>query len=105
MQRRLHPIPARVRFAVLKRSRARCENCGEVGRLELHHRTYYRHDGLYATWPVFSRPPLIFGHETAHDLLALCGSPATSPSTGGGDGAFYWDPEEAEASHYHEDWN
>jgi 5-methylcytosine-specific restriction endonuclease McrA len=101
-QRRMHPIPARVRFAVLKRAKARCERCGDTVHVELHHRTYYRHDGPYYGWPYYpDMPPLIFGHETTDDLLALCRTCHLNEHLDAF-GDFCCDPEEAAASRWHE---
>lgn len=55
------PIPAAVRAEVYERAAGRCEDCGCVGRLELHHLTY-----------TIDFPGDIFGYESAEDLAALC---------------------------------
>ena len=103
LERRMHPIPATVRFAVLKRAKARCESCGSTARIELHHQTYYRHDGIYAAFRAFfpEKPPLIFGHEKPGDLRALCRQCHMDQHLDAY-GEFCWDPEEAAASRYHE---
>jgi len=63
--RSAHPIPEKVRRAVLKRAAGRCENCGETARLELHHTTY-------SVWTPRGPDEWIFGKETPDDLRALC---------------------------------
>jgi hypothetical protein len=85
-QRHLHPIRRTVRFAVLKRAKGRCEDCGQACTLELHHLTYYCPDGT-----------LIFGHETRADLAALCRDCHVERHLDC-NGEYCWDPEEAEAS-------
>jgi 5-methylcytosine-specific restriction endonuclease McrA len=104
LQRRMHPVPSSVRFAVLERSRGKCELCGSSpSRIELHHRTYFRHDGIYATWGHYypERPPLIFGHETKEDLIALCWRCHKAQHLDAF-GKFCWNPEEAEVSRFNE---
>ena len=58
--RQIRPIPPATCLAVKQRSDGRCEDCGEQGRTDFHHKTY-RIDGQY-----------IFGKETPDDVLALC---------------------------------
>ena len=60
-------IPAKVRAAVMRRARGRCEDCGAKTALELHHLRYTYFHGNRADWE-----ESIFGHETEHDLDALC---------------------------------
>lgn len=61
------PIPSTVRRAVLARANYCCENCGDEGRLEMHH-VRYMTDGHSK----YSQS--IFGIETPNDLEALCRS-------------------------------
>ncbi|WP_136043328.1 HNH endonuclease [Microbacterium sp. K22] len=50
-------IPAKVRTAVHERAKGRCEGCGRIAPLELHHRKYRSRGGKH----------------TASNLVALCG--------------------------------
>ena len=55
-------IPAKNRAVVEERSGGRCEGCGAVGDLELHHRKYKSRGGTH----------------DVHNLIALCGMGNTS---------------------------
>ncbi len=68
-ERAMHPIPVEVRNAVLARAKGRCECCGCIRPLEMHHTTY---DLIEVTNYHRDFGDLIFGHETPAVLLALC---------------------------------
>lgn len=69
-------IPFVTRRAVLQRAKGRCESCGELATLELHH-------GHYETE----------GRETPEDLVALCRACHKQRHTAP-NGVFYVDPQE-----------
>ena len=63
-------IPYHVRMSVYARAAGRCEHCHIPGlRLELHHITY---DLMDITHDPDDAGEIIFGHETANVLVALC---------------------------------
>ncbi|MFJ6427506.1 HNH endonuclease [Microbacterium maritypicum] len=58
-------IPAKVRAAVHERAQGRCEGCGRIAPLELHHRKYRSRGGTH----------------TVENLVALCGWGITRDAT------------------------
>jgi 5-methylcytosine-specific restriction endonuclease McrA len=88
-----HPIPDRVRRAVLTRARGHCEDCGRIAILELHHLTYDLSDVTLYHRDVGG---LIFGYETPEVLLALCRECHLARHVV--DGEFFGNPKEAEGS-------
>jgi 5-methylcytosine-specific restriction endonuclease McrA len=88
-----NPIPKEVRTAVFKRAKNRCEECGSVERLELHHLYYWY--GCTYDWPAHDYRELIFGHETPEDLKALCRDCHNTCHVC--DGRFFRDPEMVES--------
>lgn len=81
------PIPKGVKANVLRRARARCEDCGKRNRLELHHKRYFV-DSLFG-------PVSVFGRETEDDLVALCRDCHKARHVDR-DGVFWRDPEDRE---------
>lgn len=86
------PIPAEVRYAVLRRAEGCCERCGCARPVEMHHTTYRRYE---VTGFVGDALEAVFGYETPDILLALCRDCHLSEHIVRGE--FYRDPEEAAA--------
>ena len=67
------PIPAKIRKTVLDRADSRCEHCGRMAPLELHHRQYLSRGGKHAV----------------SNLVALCGGSGGYPG-GNHSGSHGW---------------
>lgn len=83
-------IPCEARAVVYVRARGRCEQCGELGRVDLHHLRRYTND--------CEQLP-IAGLESPADLAALCRD-CHYANHRDPNGEYWWDVEEM-AEHWH----
>ena len=97
-----NPIPDAVRQEVMERAGWACEGCWASGRLELHHLTYKSDLSDPEALEANLAELVIFGSETADDLVALCRECHEARHRGPG-GEYVADPQECESKW--DEWN